>query len=61
MNYEKMWNELEYEIGRSVDLLVIKDPYKGLGARDMAVINTLRRVGRLMQWIEEKYSKEEER
>lgn len=59
MDYKKAWNELEYEIGRSVDLLVIKDPCNDPSSEDIAVINSLRRVERLMQWIEEKHGKED--
>lgn len=60
MDYERMWGELEYEIGSDIDFLVINNPCNDPSFEDIAVINTLRRVERLMQWIRKKHIKKEE-
>lgn len=58
MDYERMWGELEYEIGSDIDFLVINNPCLGPSAEDIVLINALRRVERLMQRIKKKHSKE---
>ena len=59
MDYERMWGELEYEIGSDIDFLVIEDPCRGPSPEGIVRIDALLRVERLMQSIKEKHSKEE--
>ena len=59
MDYERMWGELEYEIGSDIDFLVIEDPCMGPSPESIVRIDALLRVERLMQSIKKKHSKEE--